>query len=362
MTDIAVVGAGLIGRRHAEAVLAAPGVRLSALVDPAPEAAALAQRMGVPHLPDLEALLAGPRPDGVILATPNTHHVPGGLACIAAGLPVLVEKPLATDIAGARRLVEAAEAAGVPLLTGHHRGHNPIVAAARARIAAGEIGRPVSAHVMYWICKPDPYFDTAWRRAPGAGPVYLNLSHDIDLMRHLLGEIDSVQAMESSAIRGNAVEESAVILLRFASGALGTVNISDTIPAPWSWEMTTGENPAYPRTDAPCYFIGGTAGSLEMPLNRLWHDEGKRDWWAPISARMAAWPEAGDPLLRQVGQFARVIRGEEAPLVSGREGLATLAVVEAVKQAAASGTPVTPQGRAAAEGGAGPSPERAGLP
>ncbi|WP_118134685.1 Gfo/Idh/MocA family protein [Oceanicella sp. SM1341] len=343
MTDIAIVGAGLIGRRHAAAVASAQGARLAAIVDPALEAGALAASLGVPHLETLDALLArGPRPGGIILATPNAAHVEGGLACIAAGIPVLVEKPLASDLAGARRLVEAAEAAGVPLLTGHHRRHNPLTAAAKARIEAGDIGRPVSAHVMYWICKPDHYFDTAWRRAPGAGPVYINLSHDIDLLRHLLGEVEAVQAMESAAIRGNAVEESAVILLRFASGALGTINISDTIPAPWSWEMTTGENPAYPRTDAPCYFIGGTQGSLEMPLNRLWHDEGRRDWWAPVSARMSPAPETGEPLLRQVEQFTRVVRGEEPPLVSGREGLATLAVVEAVKRAAASGGIVSP--------------------
>ena len=73
----------------------------------------------------------------------------------------------------------------------------------------------------------------------------MNLIHDMDLLRHLCGEVTSVQAFESNAARGIR-EDSAVILLRFANGALGTVTVSDTIVAPWSWELTTGgENPAY---------------------------------------------------------------------------------------------------------------------
>jgi len=330
---IAVAGAGLIGLRHIEALAQAKGARLAAIVDPTPKARALAETMGLPWYGALDEMIAAGGVDGVILATPNQIHVSGGLACIAAGLPVLVEKPLATDVAEARRLVEAAELARVPLLTGHHRRHNPLIAAAKAMIEAGEIGKPVSVHGMFWLMKPDDYFDIGWRREPGAGPVFLNLIHDIDLMRHLVGEIVAVQATESNAVRGNAVEETAVIVLEFANGALGTMNISDTIPAPWSWELTTGENPAYPQTDQACYLIGGTHGALELPSGRLWSNPGKRSWWEPLQARISP-RAAGDPLLRQVEQFARVISGLEPPLVSGREGLKTLMVIEAVKRAA----------------------------
>lgn len=338
---LAVVGAGLIGLRHIAAIAATPLARLVAIVDPAPAAKHVAAARDVPHFDSIEAMIAAGGVDGVILATPNQLHVQGGLACVAAHLPVLVEKPLATDVAAARLLVEAAEAARVPLLTGHHRRHAPVIAAARAMIAVGEIGTPVSVHGQFWLMKPDDYFDTPWRREPGAGPVFLNLIHDIDLMRHLVGEITAVQAVESRAIRGNAVEETAVVLLEFANGALGTMNISDTIPAPWSWELTSGENPAYPQTDQACYMIGGTHGALELPRLRLWHNTGKRGWWEPLSARIAP-HEAGDPLVRQIEQFARVIGGEETPLVSGREGLQTLAVIEAVKTAAATRTRVAP--------------------
>lgn len=98
--------------------------------------------------------------------------------------------------------------------------------------------------------------------------MFINLIHDIDLFRHLLGEIVAVQARESNALRGNAVEETAVILLEFASGALGTVTVSDAVAAPWSWELTAGENPAYPRQDQSCYQIGGTRARSPFPGSR----------------------------------------------------------------------------------------------
>jgi predicted dehydrogenase len=338
---LAVVGAGLIGRRHIEAIAASSRARLAAVVDPAEGARDLAARLGVPWAPGVEGLADG-LAEAAILATPTALHVEGALACIARGLPVLVEKPLAADLAGARAIVAAARAAGVVAATGHHRRHNPLIAAAKAALEGGAIGRPVSVAGMFWLAKPDAYFDVPWRRAPGAGPVMTNLSHDIDLMRHLVGEVAEVQALASNAVRGHPVEETAVVILRFANGALGTFNVSDAIPAPWSWELTAGENPAYPKVDAACYLIGGTEGSLELPSGRLWHYAGPPDWWAPILARTAPRP-GGDPLVRQVDQFAAAVRGEAPPLVPAEEGMRTMAVLEAVLASAREGRAVRPE-------------------
>jgi predicted dehydrogenase len=326
---IAVVGVGLIGRRHVAAIDAADGARPAALVDPAPATRVLADDVGAPWFADLEEMPDG-LTDAVILATPNALHVDGGLACIARGLPVLIEKPLAVDVAGARRLVEAAASAGVHLLVGHHRRHNPIIATAKEIIESGEIGRVVSVQGMFWLRKPDDYFEVAWRREPGAGPVLLNLIHDIDLLRYLVGEIRSVQAVASNSVRGNAVEDAAAMVFEFESGAIGAFNVSDAIPSPWSWELTAGENPAYPRTDQACYLIGGTGGSLEIPRLRVWTHEGGGGWYDPIvTTEHPAVP--ADPLVRQVEHFAAVIRGECEPLVSGEEGLRTLTVIERVR-------------------------------
>ena len=334
--EIAVVGAGLIGRQHVERILGNPGVRLSWIVDPSDGASDFATQNGARWAPDIATMLSAGRPDGVIVATPNQLHVEHGLACVAAGLPVLIEKPIADDAVAARRLVEAAEAAGVPLLVGHHRRHNPLIRAARARIEAGALGRIIAVHATCWFFKPDSYFDIAWRRQPGAGPVFINLIHDIDLLRHLCGEIVAVQAAESNAVRGNPVEETAVILLRFENGALGTVTVSDTIVSPWSWELTSRENELYRPSGEECYMIGGTHGALTVPSAALWRNPGERSWHQPVERTIEP-VERRDPLAIQVDHFRDVILGEAPPLVSGREGLQTLEVIAAIRRATRSG-------------------------
>lgn len=336
---LAVMGAGLIGKRHIEHVLTQPDAELTAIVDPSPAAKALAEEKGASWFPSFAAMMGQVRPEGVIVATPNQLHVENGLECIAAGVPALVEKPLADNVVSGNRLVEAAEAAGVYLLTGHHRRHNPLIQRAKRAIDEGRLGQLVAVHAMCWFYKPDEYFDVEWRRRKGAGPIFINLTHDVDLLRYLCGEVVAVQAQETNAYRGNEVEDAAVILLRFANGILGTVNVSDKIVAPWSWELTSGENHAYPHTGESCYHIGGTRGSLTVPHLDLWHNPTKPSWWETIEReRLPA--AAEDPLGLQVRQFCRTIRGVEEPLVSGREGLETLKVISAVKEAAATGETV----------------------
>ncbi|WP_279477526.1 Gfo/Idh/MocA family oxidoreductase [Aureimonas sp. SK2] len=337
---IAVMGAGLIGRRHIQHVRAEPETELAAVVDPTEAGRQVAADNGVPWYASFREMLAAGRPDGVVIATPNQVHVENGLEAVAAGVPILVEKPIADDLEEGERLVAAAEGAGVPLLVGHHRRHNPIMRAAREIVASGRLGRIVTVNALFWLYKPDDYFDVAWRREPGAGPVFLNLIHDIDNLRALLGEVVAIQAAESNTVRGHGVEETSAIILEFASGALGTVSVCDTVVAPWSWEMTTGENPAYPLADEACYVIAGTAGSLSLPKLEVWTNDGKPGWWEPLQ-RTRVGVAAKDPLALQIRHFAAVIRGDEPPLVSGREGLRTLEVVTAIKQAARTGLRTT---------------------
>lgn len=332
---LGLVGAGLIGARHAAAIAAQEGAGLAWVADPAPAGAEVAARHDVPHYPDLDRALRD-RPDGVILATPNRMHAPQGLAVIAARLPLLIEKPLASTPDEARALVAAARDAAVPLLVGHHRRHNPLIARAHALIAEGAIGRVVAIQSSCWLKKPDPYFDTPWRRETGAGPVLVNLIHDLDLMRHLGGEVAGLSAQCSNAIRGFEVEDTAAVLLRFASGALGTMSLSDTIPAPWSWELTARENPAYPATGQSCYLIGGTAGALSLPDLRLWRHEGGGGWWDPITTTSPPVP-ATDPLIAQIANFTATIAGTAHPVVTGTDGLRALELVTAIHTAAHTG-------------------------
>ena len=333
---LAVMGAGLIGKSHIAHIAERPESVLAAIVDPMPAAREMALAHGAAWYPSFSEMLAEMRPDGIIVATPNQLHVTNGLDCIAAGIPALIEKPLADDVEEAEKLVTAAEDAGVPLLTGHHRRHNPLIQQAKAVIDSGRLGRIMSVQGTCWFFKPDYYFDVPWRRQKGAGPVFLNLIHDVDLLRYLCGDVVAVQAAESRLLRGNEVEEVAVILLHFASGALGTVNVSDAIQSPWSWEFTSGENPAYTVTPETCYNIGGTGGSLSVPYLDLWHHPTKADWWTPLEReRIPVVHE--DPLGLQVANFCGVIRGTAQAVVPASEGLKTLKVIEAVKRAAASG-------------------------
>src|SRR5262245_13095062 len=172
---LAVAGAGLIGQRHIERIGEEPAAELSAIVDPSPAGRQLAERLGANWFDGLEKLLAADRPDGLIIATPNQVHVANGLLAVAARVPMLMEKPIADDVAEGRRLVEAAERAGVPLLVGHHRRHNPMIQKAKEIVDSGRLGRVIAVHGHFWVTKPDDYFTVGWRREKGGGPVLLNL-------------------------------------------------------------------------------------------------------------------------------------------------------------------------------------------
>ncbi len=333
---LAVVGAGLVGRRHVDAIGQSEGVELAAVADSDPDAADVAADAGAEfHASLADLLAAGGGIDGIVLATPNALHVEQGLECIAAGCPLLVEKPLALTSADAGRLVEAAQRAGVPLLVGHHRRHNPLIHRAKAVLDEGRLGRLRTLHASCWLYKPDAYFDSApWRRAPGAGPVFVNLIHDVDLLRHFAGEVASVQAQTVPSLRGHANEDVAGVLLRFAGGAIATLSVADAVVAPWSWEMTAAENPVYPHFAASCYWLGGTRGALSLPDLRLWRQD-EPDWHRPMTSESIAF-EPRDPLQCQLEHFAAVIRGEAEPLVSGEEGAASLRVIEAIHESARS--------------------------
>jgi predicted dehydrogenase len=343
MTRIAVAGAGYIGLAHMAAARASATVTLTAIVDPSPAAQAPAEAAGVPLYASLAELFAKDKPDGVVLATPNALHVPHALACIAAGVPMLLEKPIAPSVAEAEALVRAADAAQAPILIGHHRAHSPIMAKAREVIDSGVLGRLVAITGSAMFVKPDHYFvDAPWRREAGGGPILLNMIHEVHNLRMLAGEIVAVQAFSSHAVRGFAVEDTVSIGLRFASGALGSFMLSDTAASARSWEQTSQENKAYPSyDDEDCYVIAGTHGSLAVPTMRLktYPRAEDRSWWKPFDMGSVAM-ERDDPIRQQMEHFGAVVRGQATPLVSARDGLANLRVTEAIAAAAASGTTI----------------------
>jgi predicted dehydrogenase len=330
---ILVAGAGLIGRRHVATIRKSSGATLAGIADPAPAAEKFAAELGVPWDADLETLLDRTRPAAAILATPNAAHAPGALACIARRVAVLIEKPVAGTPEDARTIADAAEAARVPTLVGHHRRHNPILRAARDAVRAGLLGDIVSATALSLFLKPDPYFEVAWRTGRDGGPVLINLIHDIDALRFVVGEIAEVKAMTSTAAKRRAVEDGAVAALRFANGALGTLAVSDAAVAPWSWELTSGENESYPRqADASCLFLAGTKGALDVPQLSFRHYAGAAGWMEPLAARRLD-VRPGDSYANQLAHFVALARGEAKSEIDARDAARTLDVALAVRGA-----------------------------
>lgn len=337
---IALIGAGQIGRAHAEHALRGHDVRVAAVCDPGPAAAALGAQLGVPHFADPQALLDRVPVRAAIVATPNQAHADAALACIARRIPVLVEKPVTDTVAEGEHLCAAAEAAGVPLLVGHQRRHSPTMRRARQLISGGLLGRPVSVHAMAVWLKPEPYFDVAWRRQPGGGPVLINLIHDIDMLRWLVGEIVEVQAITSNVQRGFAVEDTAAIALRFANGALGTMGVTDAAVAPWNWDLSAGEAGHYPPQDIDSHYFSGTEASLTLPRLNIYRYRGQRGWHEELTQERTIVHRA-DPYLEQLRHLRAVAEGGEAPVCSGRDGLGTLQATLAVLEAARTRAPVS---------------------
>ncbi len=339
-----MAGAGAIGRRHIDLILQERGCELAAIVDPAPSAKEIASKTGVPLFSSLIELLARERPDGVILATPNCLHLAQGMACITAGIPALIEKPIADTVEAGQRLCEAAERAKVALMTGHHRQYSPIMTKAVEIVRNGRLGRLVAIVGTAMFYKPDKYFnDGPWRRQPGGGPILINLIHEIGNLRALCGEIAAVQAMASQSARGFSVEDTAAISLRFANGALGTFMLCDTAGSARSWEQTSQEDKNYSTyPDEDCYIVAGTDGSLAIPTMRLrtYANKADRSWHKPFWSETVE-IERADPLQRQLENFCAVIRGEAEPVVTAREGVQNLRVIDAITRAAHDGVAIS---------------------
>jgi len=337
LIELGVLGVGLVGKRHVEFIMQNKRAKLVAIADPDDSVGDFANKIGVTRYKSLSDMLASTNLDGVIIATPNNMHLDNGLECINKNIPCLIEKPLATSTTQALKLNEASNKHNVPILVGHHRRYNPIIQSARKLIESGTLGNIRSFHANCWLYKPEEYYEeSVWRTQKGAGPVSVNLVHDIDLIRYFCGDVISIQAQTVKSKRGHQNEDVAAAILRFKNDAIATINVSDTIVAPWSWELTSNENPAYPATSENCYIVGGEHGSLSLPDLRIWKNDTKRGWWEPISSTNLP-HSSSDPLANQINHFISVINSTEMPLVTAEEGLKNLEVIEGIYESAESG-------------------------
>jgi predicted dehydrogenase len=337
---LAVVGTGVIGRLHAALATSVSDVVLAGLSGLDDGASALAARLGVPlHTDYRDLIVTGV--DGVIVATPNHLHLEVGAFFASHGVHVLVEKPIADTLAAGNELCAVAAGHGVHLLVGQHRRYNNLVDAAAAAVT-NDIGRLVATNAMVTMRKPDSYYEPEWRRSAGAGPLLVNLIHEVDLQRAVCGEIDGVQAVSANVGRGFDFDDTAAVLLHFRTGALGTIVISDSTPSPWSWEASVSEGLGLYNAGRDYARYIGSEASLAFPSMTTWTyhpSDGEPGWVTPLRVQRIG-VEPNDPYAHQIAHFARVIRGLEAPHVSGPDGLRSLAVVVGVIEAARRGTVV----------------------
>ena len=339
---LAVIGAGLMGSKHAKLIHAHGDCRLVGICDIEAHRASVAKACDVPFFQDIEELLERERPQGAIIATPNACHATHHEACARRSVHVLIEKPIAGSLDDARRIVQTADKNGVRVLVGHHRRHNPLVRKARSIVKGGALGRLVAVSVVWALLKPADYFEVDWRcRRPNGGPTLINLIHELDSLRFICGEIRQVFAQSSTAARNLDVEDTLTASLSFENGALCSVIASDTTPSPWSYEASTGENPHYHHVDQNCYHFLGTMGSLAFPRMEVWRyvDADRAGWQYPMETYRHRVTQV-DPLTVQLEHFCSVVRNEESPIIDGREGTRSLAVVLALLESARRQVPV----------------------
>lgn len=338
---IVVVGPGLIGKKHISLIRTNPQTHLVAIVAPDhTENHITARSEKVPLFHSLQECVSLVNLDGIIVSSPNAFHYEQARFCIENNIPVLIEKPITSDIKEAKTLKELVLDRNAKVLVGHHRAYSPLLQTAQKIIQEGRLGRLVSIVGSAQFYKPAQYFlDGPWRSQLGGGPILINLIHEVGNLRALMGEIVKVQAMASSAVRQFVVEDTVVINFGFSNGALGTFVLSDTAATPMSWEQTARENPAYPTyEDVDCYVVSGTQGSLSFPTMRIRYfaNGNEASWWSPFLEEQIS-SERDDPLRLQLEHFVNLIQGHCKAQVSVADGYRNLLVIEAIRCAIRSG-------------------------
>jgi 1,5-anhydro-D-fructose reductase (1,5-anhydro-D-mannitol-forming) len=323
-----LIGASTIGREWMfPAIGAQPDSMVAAVASSSPERARrYAEELGIPNAFTSAAdLLAEPTIDAIYISTTNEWHEPQALAAVAAGKHVLCEKPLALSLDSARRMVAAAASAGVALGTNHHLRNAATHRKMRELIQTGAIGRPLAARVFHAVYLP-PHLQS-WRvdRPEAGGGVILDITvHDADTLRFALGdEVAEVTAMTANQGMGRAGLEDAVMgVMRFRNGVIAQFHDAFTAPhAPTGFEVHGTEGSLFGRdvmTQRPMGTVSmrRQGSEEEVPLD---HE---------------------NLYERSVRCFNAAIRGEGEPAATGEDGVQSLAVALAVREAAETGQTV----------------------
>jgi 1,5-anhydro-D-fructose reductase (1,5-anhydro-D-mannitol-forming) len=328
-----MIGVGTIGREWlALAIASQPDGVLAAVAssDPA-RAQRFAGEFGVPKAHEsVNALLADPDIDVVYISTTNEWHKPQTIAAAAAGKHVLCEKPLALRLDDAREMVAACAEAGVVLGTNHHLRNSATHRRMKELIASGAIGDVQSARVFHAVYLPAHLQSWRINRPQSGGGVIFDITvHDADTLRFVLDdEIEAVAAMTAAQGMGQGgVEDSVMGVMRLRSGALAQFHDSFVTQHAYTGLEVHG-------TDGSLY---GRGVMTQQPVGTVTLRRDGNEEQVPV--------EHENLYVRSVRKFNAAVRGEGAPAATAEDGLKSLEVALAVREASRTGRTIQLNGR-----------------
>jgi UDP-N-acetyl-2-amino-2-deoxyglucuronate dehydrogenase len=328
-----LIGCGKVADAHAQAYTSLPESHLVGVYDIQYErACVLAKRYNVHPFQDLEEMLHDPAVQAASICSPHTSHPDMVVACARAGVHALVEKPMAVDLKGCDQAIQAAEEAGIQLaVVSQRRFYEPVIRMKNA-IEAGKIGRPVLATVTVMGWRDEAYYRMdPWRgkwASEGGGVMLTQTTHQLDLFQWFMGPIEEIFGYWDNLNHPYVeVEDTAVAIVRFRNGGLGTILLSNSQkPGFYGKIHVHGENGASVgvQTDGGSPFVSGVTTYVDPPFNDIWTipDE---------THLLPGWQEQDEACCRsvdvmtyyhklQIQDFLGAILENRSPAVSGREG------------------------------------------
>lgn len=353
---VGVYGYGKVAELHARAVSSRPELELVAVCgrDPAKREAfaarwAIAPRASAAEMADRDGARAA------VVTTPHPLHRDHSVECSAAGLHVLVEKPMALRVEDCDAMTAAAASAGRLLGVVSQRRWYPAVRRVRAAIDSGALGKPALGQVVMLGWRDEAYYKSdPWRGSwagEGGGVLVNQAPHQLDLLAWFMGPV-----VEASAYWANLnhpyieVEDTAVAALRFPGGALGSIMVSNSQkPGIYAKVHVHGSSGASAgvQTDGGAMFIAGMSGVMEPPVNDVWTIPGEEALLAGWKAEDEALFKAVDPTWHffalQLADFALSIREGRDCAVTGRDGREAVRLMEAIYASGREGRPCRPK-------------------
>lgn len=350
----AVIGYGKVAHLHAKALQSLPASEFVAVCGRNPERAqAFAQQYGIAAFTSVAEMIEQAGVQAVVICTPHPNHAGPAVEAARMGAHVLVEKPLASTLADCDAMIAAAEQSGVKLgVISQRRFYEP-VQRIRQAIDAGKIGRPVLGTVVMYGWRDEAYYRSdPWRgqwEAEGGGVLVNQAPHQIDLLQWLMGPVEEVFGYWENLNHPTVeVEDTAVAVLRFKGGGVGSIVVSNSQkPGIYGKVHIHGANGASVgvQTEGGAMFIAGMTSILEAPYNDLWTVPGEEQLVEQWRAEDRAAFEQPDPALHyltlQNQDFLDAVLEDRAPAVTGQDGRVTVEIFTAIYRSQRDRAPVT---------------------